>query len=609
MPFRRQRALCIPGNGLPRHTFSINRRQSHGSHPHGETCPACDVKPGVAQGPIAVADFFHTANEIGQLLALIGRGTSLRKAAQLVRFDAQRYITDRFGFRHASREFALAARYLDQFADLIDRDLAPKEWPKILILDSKPLKLFPYDADEFGEDWDPSDRAGAILVAVGGDEPKRPMKAWRIGLAGDETRYAWFDLLSELPGDVEWVVADGAKAIEPAVRQRWPNARFFSCEFHLGKALRSWAELDGWHKEHPAIKSVLEQALWSVADWDALRIFAEANNAANILHWMDGNDLRVRRQLGYRQRPFGRHPRSNSPAEYVINSIDRKLSRRRRFRFRNARRLQMILNLMRADFAGQGGPVEYATFVKRHLERLNWQFDPDWTANEDDSSELRSLSRLLLETRKHRQAEVTAYMADAKLRSVLGRIAQDNLERASFGYPPLEFEVKPGQRTVSVTVAGMMLSDFPEITRDWDYAKNTLDPLTLTAGCDTLVQWKCHRCGHEWPAEVGQRTKRRTRCSVCSTAWATSTDSLAAQRPDLAVEWDEAANLPRTPERLKVTSQVVVVWRCPKFPADHPTYRMSPRARAKKGIGCSICRKMAAAAGPLLPQAPEDELF
>jgi hypothetical protein len=269
----------------------------------------------------------------------------------------------------------------------------------------------------------------------------------------------------------------------------------------------------------------------------------------------------------------------------------------------------MILNLMRADFAGQGGPVEYATFVKRHLERLNWQFDPDWTANEDDSSELRSLSRLLLETRKHRQAEVTAYMADAKLRSVLGRIAQDNLERASFGYPPLEFEVKPGQRTVSVTVAGMMLSDFPEITRDWDYAKNTLDPLTLTAGCDTLVQWKCHRCGHEWPAEVGQRTKRRTRCSVCSTAWATSTDSLAAQRPDLAVEWDEAANLPRTPERLKVTSQVVVVWRCPKFPADHPTYRMSPRARAKKGIGCSICRKMAAAAGPLLPQAPEDELF
>ncbi len=567
------------------------------------------MKPGVAQGPIALADFFHTAKEVGQLLALIGRGTSLRKAAQLVRFDAQRYITDRFGFRHASREFALAARYLDQFGDLIDRELAPKEWPKVLILDSKPLKLFPYDAGEFGEDWDPNDRAGAILVAVGGDEPSRPMKAWRIGLVGDETRHAWFDFLSELPGDVEWVVADGAKAIEPAVRKRWPNARFFSCEFHLGKALKAWAELDGWHKEHPAIKTLLERALWSDADWEALRAFAEANNATKILHWMDGNDLRVRRQLGYRQRPFGRHPRSNSPAEYVINSIDRKLSRRRRFRFRNARRLQMILNLMRADFAGQGGAVEYATFVKRHLERLNWHFDPDWTANEDDPSELRCLSRLLLDTRKHRQGEVTAYMADAKLRSVMGRIATDNLERASFGYPPLEFEIKPGQRTVSVTVAGMMLSDFPEITRDWDHTKNTLDPLTVTAGCDKLVRWKCHRCGHEWSAEVGQRTKRRTRCSACSTAWATGTNSLAAQRPDLAAEWDEAANLPRTPERLKVTSEIVVTWRCPRFSADHPTYRMSPRARAKKPIGCSICRSMAKAAGRLPSQAAEDELF
>lgn len=270
-----------------------------------------------------------------------------------------------------------------------------------------------------------------------------------------------------------------------------------------------------------------------MADWEALRTFATTNQATRILGWMDGNDLRVRRQIAYRQRPFGHHPRSNSPAEYVINSIDRKLSRRRRFRFRNARRLQMILNLMRADFAGQAGAVEYAAMVKRHLERLNWRFAPDWTANEDDPTELRSLSRLLLETRKHRQAEVTAYMADAKLRSVLGRIAEDNMERASFGYPALEFEMKPGQRTVSVTVAGMMLSDFPEITRDWDYARNTLDPLTLTAGCDTVVQWKCHRCGHEWPAEVGQRTKRRTRCSACSTPWATAATSLAAQRPDL----------------------------------------------------------------------------
>lgn len=182
-------------------------------------------------------------------------------------------------------------------------------------------------------------------------------------------------------------------------------------------------------------------------------------------------------------------------------------------------------------------------------------------------------------------------MADAKLRSVLGRIAEDNLERASFGYPALEFEIKPGQRTVSVTVAGMMLSDFPEITRDWDYARNTLDPLTLTAGCGTVVQWKCHRCGHEWPAEVGQRTKRRTRCSACSTSWATAATSLAAQRPDLAAEWDEAANLPRTPERLKATSEMVVVLALPEVPGRPPHLpHVAPGARRSPSAARSAAR-------------------
>ncbi len=584
--------MCLPADGGRRHTFSINRRQAHGSHPHGETCPSCDVKPGLAQGPIALTDFFHTANEIGQLLALVGRGTSLRKASQLVRYDAQRFFTDTHGHRWASREFALAARYLDQFADLIDTELAPKSWPKILVLDSKPLLLYPYDADEFGEQWDPNDRAGAILVAAGGDDPRRQMKAWRIGLAGDETRQSWLDFLSQLPGDVEWVVADGAKAIEPAVRERWPNARFFSCEFHLGRALRSWAESDGWHAEHPAIKTLLAQALWSVADWDALRAFAEHNQAESILRWMDGNELRLRRQLAHRQRPFHRHPRSNSEAEYVINSIDRKLTRRRRFRLRNARRLQMILNLMRADFAGQGGAVEYAAMVKRHLERLDWRFDPDWNVNQDDSKQLRSLSRVLLDSRKHRQQASAIYMADAKMRSVLLRIQEDNAIRASLGYPPLEFEIKPGQRTVSVTVAGMMLSDFPEITRDWDHAKNTLDPLALRAGSDAVAHWKCHRCRHEWTAEIGQRTKRRTRCKACATNWATDATSVAALRPDLALEWDRAANGTRVPEKIKATSGRAVVWRCRDFPTDHPPYRMSPKTRGKRPIGCRICRKM-----------------
>ena len=46
-------------------------------------------------------------------------------------------------------------------------------------------------------------RAGAVLVAVGGDETTRPPKAWRIGFAGDESAASWLDFLSELEGDPE----------------------------------------------------------------------------------------------------------------------------------------------------------------------------------------------------------------------------------------------------------------------------------------------------------------------------------------------------------------------------------------------------------------------
>lgn len=154
----------------------------------------------------------------------------------------------------------------------------------------------------------------------------------------------------------------------------------------------------------------------------------------------------------------------------------------------------------------------------------------------------------------------------------------------------------------------MMLSDFPEITRDWDDAKNTLDPMMLRAGSDAVAYWKCHRCRHEWTAEIGQRTKRRTRCKVCATNWATDATSVAAVRADLAMEWDRAANGARVPEKIKATSERAVVWRCRDFPIDHPPYRMSPKTRAKTPIGCRICRKMKKA-GRLTPQAEAEELF
>jgi hypothetical protein len=83
-----------------------------------------------------------------------------------------------------------------------------------------------------------------VLIAVGGDDSRQPMMPWRIGLAPDETGRSWIDFLDEIDptGDgPEWVVADGAGAIADAVARRWPNANFYSCEFHLGRLIKEHA--------------------------------------------------------------------------------------------------------------------------------------------------------------------------------------------------------------------------------------------------------------------------------------------------------------------------------------------------------------------------------
>jgi len=102
-----------------------------------------------------------------------------------------------------------------------------------------------------------------------------------------------------------------------------------------------------------------------------------------------------------------------------------------------------------------------------------------------------------------------------------------------------------GRRTVSVDVRGLRLTDFPSKLRDWDPDANAgVDPTTLSAGSNQVAHWRCHRCGHRWRAQVGQRTKRLTRCQRCHTERADGRNSFAAVHPDLVPEWDRVANVP-----------------------------------------------------------------
>lgn len=180
-------------------------------------------------------------------------------------------------------------------------------------------------------------------------------------------------------------------------------------------------------------------------------------------------------------------------------------------------------------------------------------------------------------------------MTDAKARSVLGIVAAGNAARGASGLPPLEASIAFGRRTASVKVAGRMLSDFPDISAEWADDLNPIDKHTIRAGTDRMAHWRCAQ-GHVWQAEVGQRTIRQTRCGDCVTARANATNSVAALWPELLDEWDPEANRPLTPERTKITYDRTVWWRC-LANRDHRPYKMAPRTRGARDVGCRVCRR------------------
>ena len=591
-PFRRQRFRCVSPDSPKPHAFSLDRRRATEHHPAGEECVTCDLKPGVAQGPLSPDDYFHTAVEIAHLLQLIAQGMSLRRASQTVRLEAHRFWQDAHGMRHASRQHVLAARYLDLFGTAIDAAFAPTQCPRILILDSKPLNVRAYGAEKVDPTWNRNERGAAVFVAVGGDDPDHRYMPWRIGLAPDETTESWLDFLSSFDPDgpgPEWVVADGAKAIENAVLRRWPNANFYSCEFHLGRALREAAGRDGIWTEDPAHATLFAQALWSNHDWDALGAFAATKQAANLGAWWKANEPLVRQQIAFHRAHRG-YPRSNAAAERILDWIDRRFGRRRRYSLRNARRLQLVLSLVRAYHAGQADLTTFAAIVKRELRGLPPSFRFAWRALQDPSPQVCSIAELIIDAHNRASQGTATYMAAAKARSVIANVAAQNGELASIGHPPIVASVAPGRKTASVKVKGKMLEhDFPLVARDWDAAANSRPLSGVPAGSGYEAHWKCHRCEHQWVAPVAQRTCRQTRCQRCYTERSDGKNSLAAVHPELVGEWDAEANVPLRAERIKATYDKAVSWRCRDDPT-HPTYKMSPFTRAKKPRGCPICR-------------------
>lgn len=139
-----------------------------------------------------------------------------------------------------------------------------------------------------------------------------------------------------------------------------------------------------------------------------------------------------------------------------------------------------------------------------------------------------------------------------------------------------------------------LASQAPEIADQWDYIKNEqlgLTPETVSAFSGRVVYW-IGKCGHRWPARIGDRVRKHTGCKYCDKKeHLTGVNDLETVAPGLCSQWDMEKNKKR-PSEVASNTHDKYWWKC-EF--GH-SWEESPNRRIQKYkknhfVGCPECTK------------------
>ena len=131
-----------------------------------------------------------------------------------------------------------------------------------------------------------------------------------------------------------------------------------------------------------------------------------------------------------------------------------------------------------------------------------------------------------------------------------------------------------------------LATEYPDIAKEWHPTKNgTLKPSDVTARSHKKVWW-LGLCGHEWQAEIGNRTAAGTKCPYCSNRKVLrGFNDLATTNPTVANEWNYEKNLGLLPTMVSSGSNKKVWWKCS---LGHE-WQAAVVERADRGTGCPYC--------------------
>lgn len=134
-----------------------------------------------------------------------------------------------------------------------------------------------------------------------------------------------------------------------------------------------------------------------------------------------------------------------------------------------------------------------------------------------------------------------------------------------------------------------LLALHPEIAAQWHASKNEpLAPCDVSPGSGKSVWWQCDVApDHQWKARIAHRALNGVGCPFCANKRASSTNSLAALFPEVALELHPTRNPGLRPEQVVAGSERKVWWRCLEGP-DHE-WQASVASRTRVGTGCPFC--------------------
>ena len=117
-------------------------------------------------------------------------------------------------------------------------------------------------------------------------------------------------------------------------------------------------------------------------------------------------------------------------------------------------------------------------------------------------------------------------------------------------------------RLKTVARKNSLSDNYPDLVKEWDFEKNSIDISLISVNSNKKIWWKCSN-GHSFQASVSTRTRNQTGCPFCNNQKVlVGINDLQTLNPTLAEEWDYEKNFPITPSDVFSHSSKFAWWKC-----------------------------------------------